>query len=188
MSKLEVDAIEPQSVTTLTIGASGNTITVPNGSLSGQNYPAFFARLDGSQSVSDNTNTKVTINEEYFDTDSCFDHTTNYRFTPNVAGKYYIYGQIWLDTGTNASNFKLGTAMIYKNGALLSINRVDARNSYLGRLQTITTTFIDTANGSTDYYELFGNVDNNTGGSPAFYATSSGTDGYTTFGAYRIGD
>jgi uncharacterized protein (AIM24 family) len=31
MSKLEVDAIEPQSGTTLTIGASGDTVTIPSG-------------------------------------------------------------------------------------------------------------------------------------------------------------
>ena len=31
MSKVEVDAIEPQSGTALTIGASGDTITVPTG-------------------------------------------------------------------------------------------------------------------------------------------------------------
>ena len=31
MSKLEVDAIEPQSGTTLTLGASGDTITIPSG-------------------------------------------------------------------------------------------------------------------------------------------------------------
>jgi hypothetical protein len=32
MSKIEVDAIEPQSGTTLTIGASGDIITIPAGS------------------------------------------------------------------------------------------------------------------------------------------------------------
>jgi hypothetical protein len=31
MSKIEVDAIEPQSGTSLTIGASGDTVTVPSG-------------------------------------------------------------------------------------------------------------------------------------------------------------
>ena len=31
MSKIEVDAIEPQSGTSLTIGASGDTITIPSG-------------------------------------------------------------------------------------------------------------------------------------------------------------
>ena len=31
MSKVEVDAIEPQSGTSLTLGASGDTITIPSG-------------------------------------------------------------------------------------------------------------------------------------------------------------
>jgi hypothetical protein len=31
MSKIEVDAIEPQSGTSLTLGASGDTITIPSG-------------------------------------------------------------------------------------------------------------------------------------------------------------
>ena len=33
MSKIEVDAIEPQSGTALTVGASGDTITVPSGAI-----------------------------------------------------------------------------------------------------------------------------------------------------------
>jgi len=31
MSKIEVDAVEPQSGTSLTLGASGDTVTVPSG-------------------------------------------------------------------------------------------------------------------------------------------------------------
>ena len=33
MSKLEVDAVEPQSGTSLTLGASGDTITIPSGAI-----------------------------------------------------------------------------------------------------------------------------------------------------------
>jgi hypothetical protein len=46
MSKLFVDEIVHQSSQgsgTITIGASGESVTVPNGSLTGQNYPAFEA-------------------------------------------------------------------------------------------------------------------------------------------------
>jgi hypothetical protein len=50
MSKLEVDAIEPQSGTTLTIGASGDTITIPSG-----------ATLSASFSIS-SRNSKFTCN------------------------------------------------------------------------------------------------------------------------------
>ena len=42
MSKLEVDAIEPQSGTTLTIGASGDTITVPSGATLSSTDPLVF--------------------------------------------------------------------------------------------------------------------------------------------------
>jgi len=38
MSKIEVNTIEPQSGTTVTVGASGNTITIPSGvTLNGSN-------------------------------------------------------------------------------------------------------------------------------------------------------
>jgi hypothetical protein len=42
MSKLEVDAIEPQSGTTLTIGASGDTITIPSGATLSSTDPLVF--------------------------------------------------------------------------------------------------------------------------------------------------
>jgi hypothetical protein len=38
--------------------------------------------------------TKVQIDTEVFDTDRYYDNTTNYRFTPLVAGKYFVYGNI----------------------------------------------------------------------------------------------
>ena len=204
-SILKVDTIQDQSgnniinenADTITIGASGDTIsvptgatlTVPSGGLSGQNYPAFYARLDDSQTVTDNAVTKVTINEEYFDTDSCFDHTTNYRFTPTVAGKYCFYGQLWFDSGsaTPANNLQQGNVYIYKNGASIAASRLDARATYTGRFNTKTTSFIASANGTSDYFELYGTV-NNTSGTPSFYSSSLDVVGFTFFGAYRIGD
>ena len=189
MSKLETNTIDTISGSTnLTIGSTNtSTITIPNGALTGQNYPAFYARLDGSQNVTDNAVTKVTLNEEYFDTDNCFDHTTNYRFTPTVAGKYCFYGQIWMDSGVTANNLQQANIYIYKNGANIAVSRIDARNTYTGRFNTKTTSFIASANGTSDYFELYGQV-NNTSGTPAFYSTSSNIEGYTFFGAYRIGD
>ena len=42
MSKLEVDAIEPQSGTTLTIGASGDSVTIPSGATLSSTDPLVF--------------------------------------------------------------------------------------------------------------------------------------------------
>jgi hypothetical protein len=112
-SILKVDTIQDQSgnniinenADTITIGASGDTITIPSGAtmtvpsggLSGQNYPAFFATMSADQTgIPDSTFTKVQFNTERFDTDSAYDATTNYRFTvpAGKGGKYFffIYG------------------------------------------------------------------------------------------------
>ena len=53
MSKLEVDAIEPQSGTTLTIGASGDTINLASGATAG------FGKV--GQIVTGSTTTTVTV-------------------------------------------------------------------------------------------------------------------------------
>ena len=82
MATLFVDKIDPQSGTSLEIGSSGDTITVPNGGLSGQNYPAFFAGVSTAQSLSNDSATKMEFNYEDFDTDSAYDPSTNQRFTP----------------------------------------------------------------------------------------------------------
>jgi hypothetical protein len=59
------------------------------------NTPAFEAYLGGSggQAVSDNTVTLVQANTEVYDTDSAYD-TSTYKFTPQTAGKYVVYGSI----------------------------------------------------------------------------------------------
>jgi hypothetical protein len=44
--------------------------------------------------ITSNTFTKVQINTEEFDTNSNFDSTTNYRFTPTVAGYYQVNGSV----------------------------------------------------------------------------------------------
>ena len=189
MGTIKATNIEPIADNgTVTLGGSGDNLVLGSGAKSSFLYPAFFARLDGSQVVNDNTLTKVTINEEYFDTNNCFDHQTNYRFTPNVAGKYFLYGQIWFDAAVTANNLNQATIYIYKNTSdAISLSRADFRNTYGGRYNTLTTSFIADANGSSDYFELFGNINVQSVGSQGFYATSADTNGYTYFGGHRIG-
>jgi len=138
MATLFVDKIDPQSGTSLEIGSSGDTIsvptgaslTVPSGGLSGQNYPAFEAYQSATQTgVSDAVWTKMTMNTETFDTDGCYNNTGStvtlngistpaYSFAPNVAGKYYIHGKIFY--GDIASTDAYQYVSIYKNGSEFS--------------------------------------------------------------------
>ena len=180
MSKLFVDEIVHQSSQgsgTITIGASGESITVPNGSLTGQNYPAFEAFLSVSQSIPNDTVTKAQINAEVFDTDSCYDNSVNYRFTPNVAGKYFIYGQVYVE---NLSSDTL-QIRIYKNGSILTIGAINTGSLTASNMLNVTT--MDTANGSSDYYELYCYQDS--GSSTNLNGNASSKRSF--FGAFRIG-
>jgi hypothetical protein len=125
-----------------------NTFAVAGGT----NTPAFSAYLSSDQSgISQNTDVKITINAEDFDTDSAYDHSTNYRFTPQTAGKYFFHGQIKCNTSTE-NDF---VAKIKKNGS-------DTKNR---RMQNVDQDAVDVScvldmNGSSDYVELYGRFTN----------------------------
>jgi len=139
--------------------------------------PAFEANLDSDQTVSDNTFTKLNINTEVFDTDSKYDASTNYRFTPTVAGKYFVYGSVHGET--DASQMQLQQAAIYKNGSAYATNIIDFRNN--NGLQANVFVAVTMDLDADDYVELYGKIYKGGGSTIKFL---SGTT--NTFGAYRL--
>ena len=113
------------------------------------NMPAFSAYLSANQSVSGSTYTKVAFDTEEFDTASAFDSTTNYRFTPLVAGYYQINGGIVF-----AATVTYGQIAIYKNGTLYQTTYSQQSSNNYG--QTISSLVY--CNGTTDYIEIYGYV------------------------------
>ena len=94
MSKILVDTIDTRSgTTTLTLGSSNaGTIALGSGDVqSNFLYPAFEAYPSADLSVASGSTVKVVANTERFDEGSCYDNSTNYRFTPNVPGRYFCY-------------------------------------------------------------------------------------------------
>ena len=94
MSTLETNLIQPSTGTTLTVGASGDTVTAPTGvTVAGAmaNTPAFRATLSNATSMSNGATVKLEFGTEVYDTDSAYD-TSNYRFTvpSGEAGKYFF--------------------------------------------------------------------------------------------------
>ena len=195
MATLFVDKIDPQSGTSLEIGSSGDTITIPSGAtivnsgtqtgFGGTMTPAFEAYLSANQTVSDGVGTKAQVNTEVFDTDNCYDNSTNYRFTPTVAGKYFVYGKIAVDEA--AGNTRFGISLIYKNGSEVGrafVNfDIGGSSGPEGEGCAVTNTAIVDMNGSSDYIELYG-VHDVLSGSGRFQGDA--TRRYTSFGAYRI--
>ena len=90
MGTIFVDNLEPQSGTSLTLGASGDTVNLGSGGTV-TNVPAFYAYLGSN--ISDftaNQYNTIVYNTEAFDTNSDYDNSTGI-FTPSVAGKYYCF-------------------------------------------------------------------------------------------------
>ena len=111
-------------------------------------FPTFRAYRATDQTLTSGAWTKVILNTEQWDTNSNFDPTTNYRFTPTVAGYYQINALGYCyNNGGNNGNYMLA---IYKNGAQYV--------SWMELDQTGAQQFISTLvyfNGSTDYVELY---------------------------------
>ena len=105
--------------------ANGNALFSSDGSgnvtLSSADFkatPAFEAINNTNQSMSNNTYTKVTFGTENLDTDSCF---ASSRFTPTVAGKYFVYSTFTIQCGTNVGH--AGHIQIRKNGSAIFLSQ-----------------------------------------------------------------
>jgi hypothetical protein len=145
----------------ITIDASQN-VSIPKG-VGG--LPAFSAYQGTSQTLTSNVYTKIQLNTERFDTNSNFDPTTNYRFTPTVAGYYQInYGVYGTTTGTITEII----AALYKNGSAYEYGVITHSTAN----QAYTSASLVYMNGSTDYLELYVSV---TGTGTLSAATASGT-------------
>ena len=109
--------------------------------------PAFSASASTTQSLSNNSLTKLVLGAEEFDTANAFDSTTNYRFTPLVAGYYQINVVSTLQGGAGTGQYQV---MLVKNGSIYK------RTSYFGTVDLSTAaTNIFYLNGSTDYVEAY---------------------------------
>jgi hypothetical protein len=182
MSKLETNIIAPSTGTTITIGESGDTVALGSGAtqtgFGGTNTPAFEATLS-IQSVTNATTNKLSLSTEVFDTDSCYDNATNYRFTPTTAGKYFVYGQAFYEETGNFNRLYNSTLNIYFNGSGITngTQTFTSNNATYSTTQSISLHATINMNGSTDYLELF-----------SYLQVSSGTPVIKNarFGAYKL--
>jgi hypothetical protein len=109
------------------------------------NGPAFAANQNTGQSISSGVSTKLVFGTEIFDTNGCFDSSTNYRFTPTVAGYYVLSSGCYINT--------TGTKLLqlYKNGSVI----FELGRNASGTDTTLSGSATVYANGSTDYFEIY---------------------------------
>ena len=213
-----------ENANTITIGASGDTITIPSGATlanagtvtgipasaidsgtiatarlgsgtassstflrgdqtyatpaGGTNTPAFSAERSGAQTVSNETRTTILFNNEFYDSSSAYDTSTG-KFTPQVAGKYFINANIGLDAQAN-NNYYWGFIELYKNAAFVAESQQDDRSAGDARTRTATITCVVDMNGSSDFVLIQGYISASSDGNTLSILDTS------TFSAFKI--
>ena len=148
------------------------------------NTPAFEAFLSANTAISDNAQDKIQCNLEVYDTDNAYDNSTNFRFQPQTSGKYFVYARATFDDAAGA--LRQGIVYIYKNGAQMASSKLNFDNSSTSEGEGGSphiSTVID-MNGSSDYLEIFGELDSNDGGSANIQGNTNVRQ--TNFGAYKL--
>lgn len=168
---MAITKIQSESLNLADTYAFTGTVTGAGGNMK----PVFGAKMSSDQSWSDATRTKVQFNAEDFDADGVFDSTTNYRFTPNVAGKYFIT----VSARVYDLNGRLYHAegQLQKNGSAIKETVKDLRlSSGFGYTDILEINLIVDMNGSTDYLEYYVYLDG--GGTLSVTSASSFFQGY----------
>ena len=162
----------PSSISADTFLKTDGSGNLSFASAGGTNTPAFHVVRSSGQSISTNTNTKVQFNSEVFDTDNCYDNSTNYRFTPGVSGKYFLYAGV---RPNENDDFNESQVYIRKNNS--DIVLASKRNTYSDAVHAYTSIASDTD----DYFEIF--YYHQKGSS---LNLSGDSNSYTYFGGYKI--
>tara|TARA_R100000541_G_scaffold32524_1_gene41272 strand:+ start:21 stop:923 length:903 start_codon:yes stop_codon:yes gene_type:complete len=145
--------------------------------VAGGNTPGFMVKLGSQQTgISDNTWTKINLASEVYDSDNKF---ASYKFTPTVAGYYYIFGavlcQAYSDGGRSASS------SIYLNGSAHFYNHGRDHGAEFSASSAGVSSFVDgIINMDTnDYVELYTKIN------VASQAAAASQD-YTYMGGFKI--
>jgi hypothetical protein len=187
MGTIKTTNIEPIADNgTVTLGSSGDTFTVPSGvtvnmssatqtGVGGTNTPSFQAYMNGNQTISNASYNKLEMDAEVYDSDGKYD-TSNYRFTPTVAGKYWVWGKFRYDDNSDIDSAIMA---FYKNGSIFV--KTTGFQTYVTTIQMAYTIELDTD----DYIEIY--AYQNSGGNSTINGNSSYPEqDIGTWGAYRI--
>ena len=144
-SVLKGDAIQNTAGTSAININSNGVVTTPA-------KPMFKAKGGSNISLANNAWTKAAFNSESFDIGSYYDPSTNYRYTPLVAGKYFFYAKAYI-TWASAATEQIDIAL-YKNGSLeTQYGRYDAQTD--GNYGHVGISSLIDMNGSSDYIEVY---------------------------------
>ena len=188
VSQIKVNEIIKQSGSSITIGESGDTINIGTTgdtvNLGGSAYsaatsePLFHATLGADTTVSHDTITVTPCNNTTFNIGSAYD-TSTYKFTPQVAGKYYMYTFAQCNMSSGEAIFVI--PYLVKNSTTIISAESSFYDNSASRLGATAVAIID-LNGSTDFVQA--KVLPGRGGGSITLKSDSDTK--TNFGGFKL--
>jgi len=184
MGTIKATNIEPIADNgTVTLGSSGDTITVPTGATFSApgiaNTPYFYGELASNQTITRATFTKVTgLTQNELDSASAFDGTT-FTVPSGQGGKYYLEGVVTGDYSAIGQDGENTVALIYKNGSGIKSGKWQ-NNSGTGQTGseiTVTASGIFNLSAS-DTIELYTYLLDSSGGNASAQASRTSLMGY----------
>jgi hypothetical protein len=118
---------------------------------------AFSAYRNGVQTI--NTGDRISFNAELFDVSSWYDATTNFRYTPQVAGVYLLTAMVRANSALTADTFMETT--LRKNGADFHVFQPSSQRA-TAQISSGGTAIVQ-ANGTTDYFDVIVRQNNGAG-------------------------
>jgi len=168
----------PADTDELLISDAGTLKRIDVSLVGGKNTPSFEAIITSDTSqLSNDTDTKITFNSETYDSDGTY-NTSNGRFTPAVAGKYFIYGKMeFEDSNVGATDEHM--VKIFKNGSQAGVyfNYPNTNRSLITYHEVFD---LDTD----DYIEVYAKINNSDGGRVVKGAAANQNP--STFGAFKV--
>lgn len=141
---LKADDSDLAALQSLKIGSTALSSFAPDAKLLGH---AFDVTANADQTVTAGVLTLLTFPTENVDTEGWYDNVTTNRFTPLLAGTYFLAGFARFAGAASGSS----SLSIYKNGANVS---QAAAISPAATHQSLFVAGLFTANGSSDFFNL----------------------------------
>ena len=156
---------------------TATTAGVASWSTVGDNTPAFRAYCNSDQTIGSTSQTLVEMQTVEFDSDSDYDNTAgNYKWTPSVAGRYFIYARVNTNTALTTDSEYVGCS-INKNGS----GGPGDNNAWTKYGWPSVSTIVE-MNGSSDYVQVY--TQTNKAGGFQTYASASGSS--TSWFGFRL--
>ena len=130
----------------LTSQGSGSVVAWATPAVTGGNI--FIAKMNAGYNTTNNTDGEIVFQNEVYDPDGRYNNS-NGRFTPNVAGYYFIDASLQFSTNSANNNFE---STIWKNGVEQFVNRM--RNPASNTDLHCKVSGIVSVNGSSDYISI----------------------------------